>query len=695
MAGWWAVGALLNREYGVALKQALTKRRLGGEAQPLVIDKAGAALLRQGLTSPQAGVVIYSLGVLAESEPESLPALLPDLLGHATPDVRQNALERIEQLQLTAALPTVRQRVSVETEPTVQGVAVRTLAALGKMEVSGEVAGYLEATAGPVKLGALVGLLRHGGLEGTLLAGQKLLEMVDAPQPADRVLAARVLGEIGIHTFYQPLAQLLNDDVFHVQRAALAAAGQLQNANLWPLMVEKLASPPLSSAATSALVAGGESALPDVSRAFTQAGQSSVMLAQLAQVLGRIGGEQAIAGLQANLNCPDATVRSHVLAALSRCGYQARGMEVAQTEQQLNSEAAHATWLLSALVDLNVEDQPAALTLLHGGLRHRLHQTRNRIFYLLSFLYDAPAILQARDIFDSHLASAKERAYALELVDILISQAQKTLFFPLLQDAIPAQQLKPLKAIYPQPELNFNERLHTLITAADGQDDVWLKACALFAIGALPQPELSETAAAALSAPDPLLRETALWALSRLGPVDSNQLDELRHDPSPQVARLANNLNLDSTNTGTSPMLSTIERVLFLKGIDLFEQLPGEALVRVAQVAQEVTFLPDDVFIKQGVLGECLYIIIDGEAQVVVEDVGQVAMLGAKDVIGEMAILAGSLRSASAVAATELTALKIEREDFQELMTEQPELSLGIIKVLVQRLEDASRKVAH
>ena len=140
-------------------------------------------------------------------------------------------------------------------------------------------------------------------------------------------------------------------------------------------------------------------------------------------------------------------------------------------------------------------------------------------------------------------------------------------------------------------------------------------------------------------------------------------------------------------------MLTTIERIIFLKGVPLFAQIPGEALVRVAQLAQEITIPPDEVFIQQGNLGDCLFILITGEARITVDEVRQVATLGAKDMIGEMAILSSRLRTASAIATTEITALKIEREEFHILLTEKPELALGIIHVLTQRLENAIRKV--
>jgi CRP-like cAMP-binding protein len=58
-----------------------------------------------------------------------------------------------------------------------------------------------------------------------------------------------------------------------------------------------------------------------------------------------------------------------------------------------------------------------------------------------------------------------------------------------------------------------------------------------------------------------------------------------------------------------------------------------------------------------------------------------------------MAILAQSPRTANCIAVIDVTALKIEREQFVELLRIKPELALGIIQTLVQRLKKVSQKV--
>lgn len=139
--------------------------------------------------------------------------------------------------------------------------------------------------------------------------------------------------------------------------------------------------------------------------------------------------------------------------------------------------------------------------------------------------------------------------------------------------------------------------------------------------------------------------------------------------------------------------LSTIERVFLLQGSELFRQIPTQELVLVAQLCQEVTFKRGERFIQAGDEGDCLYIIAVGEASVVVEGHGQIGISREGEVIGEMAIISSKPRSASCVALTDITALQITRADFQSLMEENPAVTLGVLEVIVNRLDDTLHKL--
>ncbi|MDQ3264325.1 MAG: cyclic nucleotide-binding domain-containing protein [Myxococcota bacterium] len=138
-------------------------------------------------------------------------------------------------------------------------------------------------------------------------------------------------------------------------------------------------------------------------------------------------------------------------------------------------------------------------------------------------------------------------------------------------------------------------------------------------------------------------------------------------------------------------MLSTVEKVLFLKSINLFSQIPGEDLAQVAIIATEETREQGEEIFAEGEDGDALYLVLDGKVRVHRED-RVIAELGERECFGEMAILDASPRSASVTSLEESHLLKISREDFQEILTEKPEIAMGIIKVLTGRLRNAIHK---
>ncbi len=137
-------------------------------------------------------------------------------------------------------------------------------------------------------------------------------------------------------------------------------------------------------------------------------------------------------------------------------------------------------------------------------------------------------------------------------------------------------------------------------------------------------------------------------------------------------------------------MISTVEKVLFLKSIDLFSQIPGEDLAQVALISTEESRDAGDEIFAEGEAGDALYLVLDGRVRVHKAD-RMIAELGERECFGEMALLDAAPRSATVTTLTDVRLLRISREDFQEIMSEKPEIAAGIIKVLVRRLRDAIR----
>lgn len=135
-------------------------------------------------------------------------------------------------------------------------------------------------------------------------------------------------------------------------------------------------------------------------------------------------------------------------------------------------------------------------------------------------------------------------------------------------------------------------------------------------------------------------------------------------------------------------MYTTLEKTIFLKGVELFEDIPGEEVAHIAQIAETIHFSPNEIIFKDGDPGDAMFIIVDGKVHIHKEE-KHIATLGNAEFVGEMAILDQEPRSASATTQEETVLLRISSEDFFDLMASRMDIVQGIMRVLTRRLREA------
>jgi hypothetical protein len=143
-----------------------------------------------------------------------------------------------------------------------------------------------------------------------------------------------------------------------------------------------------------------------------------------------------------------------------------------------------------------------------------------------------------------------------------------------------------------------------------------------------------------------------------------------------------------------SNMLSDLEKTIILKGTILFEGISGEDLFHVAQAMEEERLGAGTVLFREGDMDDCLYVIVTGE--ILVHFGGkEVRRLPKGDYFGEMALLDGSPRSVSATAVDETLLLRINREDFYDIMMSRQDVLKGILKMMTARIRELTERYAH
>ena len=140
-----------------------------------------------------------------------------------------------------------------------------------------------------------------------------------------------------------------------------------------------------------------------------------------------------------------------------------------------------------------------------------------------------------------------------------------------------------------------------------------------------------------------------------------------------------------------SDRLLLVEKVFILKSLSIFKDTPEHILADLAPLMQEEEYEENTLIFKEGELGDCMYIIHEGEVKIHKGDTG-LAILKEKEVFGELSLLDAESRSASATAHTDCILFSINQEPFYELIESRPEVARGFIKILCQRLRAQNEK---
>jgi hypothetical protein len=301
----------------------------------------------------------------------------------------------------------------------------------------------------------------------------------------------------------------------------------------------------------------------------------------------------------------------------------------------LDAEIAEMGRLLAAQFELGEPDgaTPTA-TLLAAAIREAIDQSRDRLLLALACLYDAPSVGRVRRGLAAR--SPEQRAYAVEALDTMLAQEHKPLLALLSDELSPAQRLR--RVGQPTTRLGRAGRLGQIIAGADGHYTPWLR-CVILA-------EMERTAA-----------------------------------------------KNDGVAKGATAMLSAIEKVLILKTVGIFAEIPDSVLAEVAALLEEHELAAGATLFEKGDPGTSMYIIAEGRVRV--HDGGRLLNeLGARDVFGEMAALDATPRLASVTAVDDTQLLRLEQDALYELMADHVAVARGIIKVLSGHLRARVKDVA-
>jgi len=129
-------------------------------------------------------------------------------------------------------------------------------------------------------------------------------------------------------------------------------------------------------------------------------------------------------------------------------------------------------------------------------------------------------------------------------------------------------------------------------------------------------------------------------------------------------------------------------RIEAVNGIGLFKGLTDSERESIAERLRFAPFSAGETMTRQGATAHWLYLLTRGKAEIRAhtDSVSQkVATLDAPDYFGEMGLMTGEARTADVVALCDVECYRLDREGFEKVLRDRPEIAQGISEVMAKR----------
>ncbi|MBI5211373.1 MAG: MFS transporter [Elusimicrobia bacterium] len=133
-----------------------------------------------------------------------------------------------------------------------------------------------------------------------------------------------------------------------------------------------------------------------------------------------------------------------------------------------------------------------------------------------------------------------------------------------------------------------------------------------------------------------------------------------------------------------------VTTVSFLKQVALFKSVPANFLASVASLMEERHLYAGETLFAEGDAGDSIYLICEGRVRIMAGG-KEAAELGPRDHIGEMSLLDGQPRSATAVVAQDARLLRLGGESFRHLLVAHPGFAMALLESLAGRLREMTK----
>lgn len=138
------------------------------------------------------------------------------------------------------------------------------------------------------------------------------------------------------------------------------------------------------------------------------------------------------------------------------------------------------------------------------------------------------------------------------------------------------------------------------------------------------------------------------------------------------------------------------DEVQMLRRVPLFSGVEPAKLKLLAFTSDRVGYRAGEILFHQGDSGDAAYVVLTGRAEILVDSPSgqfKIAEVENNAIVGEIAILCDVARTATVRAVTAVEALRIRKEHFIKLLTDFPEITIEVMRVLADRLSHTTSEL--
>ena len=139
-------------------------------------------------------------------------------------------------------------------------------------------------------------------------------------------------------------------------------------------------------------------------------------------------------------------------------------------------------------------------------------------------------------------------------------------------------------------------------------------------------------------------------------------------------------------------MLTVVDKVIFLQAVDVFSEVATEELAVLAAIVEERRAASGAVVYRENDPSDSMYFVVSGKVRLD-RDGREVTTVGANETFGTWALFDDEPRVTDATALEESRVLRIDKEEFIDVLADNVQITQGVLKAMVRRLRALGRSV--